>query len=201
MEFWIGGKSLSVGALGGMEISVGRVEKPHRIGGPSPLISAEAHTCEFPASWEPDIQTLRQKILVKSGHPKTIIVDSARDIDPGGHTNKFCCAKEMSDESKPNRTKKRLAAGIGLIVGLVALAAAFLSPQIAEAIDPPTPPVEEVAVDLASRIIDAAKAKATGQEYQPEAAPQQLPSRFIYPVVIGLGMIAAAFGVAAFIRS
>lgn len=107
----------------------------------------------------------------------------------------------MSDEAKPKRTKKRLTAGIGLIVGLVALAAAFLSPQIAEAIDPPTPPVEEVAVDLASRIIDAAKAKATGEEYQPAAAPQQLPSRFIYPVVVGLGMIAAAFGVAAFIRS
>ncbi|MEM9080839.1 MAG: hypothetical protein AAGC74_09130 [Verrucomicrobiota bacterium] len=107
----------------------------------------------------------------------------------------------MSDESNLKRTKKRLAAGIGLIVGLVALAAAFFSPQIAEAIDPPTPPVEVVAVDLAERIIDAAKAKATGEEYQLSAAPRQLPSRFIYPVVIGLGMIAAAFGVAAFIRS
>jgi hypothetical protein len=101
----------------------------------------------------------------------------------------------------PKGTKKRLAAGIGLIIGLVALAAAFLSPQIAEAIDPPTPPVEQVAVDLASRIIDAAKAKAIGQEYQPTAAARELPSRFIYPAVVGLGMIAAAFGIAAFIRS
>lgn len=107
----------------------------------------------------------------------------------------------MNDEPKPKRTKKRLVAGIGLIVGLVALAAALLSPQIAEAIDPPTPPLEEVAVDLASRIIDAAKAKATGEEYQTTAATRQLPSRFIYPAVVGLGMIAAAFGVAAFMRS
>ncbi|MBB5351821.1 hypothetical protein HNR46_002060 [Haloferula luteola] len=98
----------------------------------------------------------------------------------------------MSGESKPERTKNRLIAGIGMIVGLVALAAAFLSPQIAEAIDPPKPPVEEVAVDLASRIIDAAKAKAKGEEYQPAAAPRQLPSRFIYPAVVGFGMIAAA---------
>lgn len=107
----------------------------------------------------------------------------------------------MTDDSKPKPTKKRLAAGIGLIVGLVALTAAFLSPQIAEAIDPPTPPLEEVAVDFASRIIDAAKAKATGEEYQPAAAAPQSPSRFIYPAVVGLGMLAAALGIAAFMRS
>jgi hypothetical protein len=105
----------------------------------------------------------------------------------------------MTDE--PKRTKKRLAAGIGLIIGLVALTAAFLSPQIAEAINPPTPPLEQVAVDLASRIVEAAKAKATGQEYQPAAVARELPSRFIYPAVVGLGMFAAAFGIAAFIRS
>ena len=96
--------------------------------------------------------------------------------------------------------KKRLLAGIGLIVGLVAIASAFLSPNIAEAIDPPTRPVEEVAVDLASRIVDVAKAKVTGEEYQP-AAVQQLPSRFIYPTVVSLGMLAAVLGVAAFFRS
>jgi len=107
--------------------------------------------------------------------------------------------QKMTEELK--RTKKRLIASTGLIVGLVALAAAFLSPSIAEAIDPPKAAVEEVAVDLASRIIDAAKAKASGQEYQPVAAPQQLPSRFIYPVVVALGMFAAALGIAAFIRS
>lgn len=105
----------------------------------------------------------------------------------------------MTDE--PERTKKRLVAGVGLIIGLVALATAFLSPNIAEAIDPPTPPVEVVAVDLASRIFDAAKAKATGKEYHPASAAQKLPSRFIYPVVVGLGMLAATLGVAAFIRS
>lgn len=107
--------------------------------------------------------------------------------------------KNMTDE--PKRMKKCLAGGIGLILGLVALAAAFLSPQIAEAIDPPKPPLEQVAVDLASRIVEAAKAKATGEEYQPAVVSRELPSRFIYPAVVALGMIAAAFGVAAFIRS
>ncbi len=89
----------------------------------------------------------------------------------------------------------------GLVVGLVALAAAFLSPTIAEAIDPPGPPLEEVAVDLASKILDAAKAKAAGKEYQAAAAAPPLPSRFIYPAVVGLGMFAAALGVLAFARS
>lgn len=107
--------------------------------------------------------------------------------------------KDMTEE--PRRKKSRLLAGIGLVIGLVALAAAFLSPNIAEAIDPPSPPIEEVAVDLASKLIDAAKAKAAGQRYQPAAATQELPSRFIYPVVVGLGMLAAALGVAALIRS
>ena len=107
--------------------------------------------------------------------------------------------QEMSDESK--QTKKRLVAGIGLIIGLVALAAAFLSPNIAQAIDPPTPPVEEVVVDLAARVIDAAKAKATGEEYRPAAVVPEIPSRFIYPAVVGLGILAAALGVAALFRS
>jgi len=105
----------------------------------------------------------------------------------------------MSDESKP--AKKCLVAGIGLIIGLAALAAAFLSPNIAQAIDPPTPPVEEVVVDLASRVIDAAKAKAMGEEYQSAAVVPELPSRFIYPAVVGLGILAAALGVAALFRS
>ncbi|MDF1659509.1 MAG: hypothetical protein P1U58_17970 [Verrucomicrobiales bacterium] len=106
----------------------------------------------------------------------------------------------MTDDSP--ETKKRIVSGIGMILGLIALAAAFLSPHIAEAIDPPTPPIEEVTVDLASRLIDAAKAKAAGEEYQSAATPSpKLPSRFIYPFVIGLGMIAAAFGIAALIRS
>ena len=107
--------------------------------------------------------------------------------------------QNMTDESP--QTRKRLISGVGMILGLIALATAFLSPTIAEAIDPPAPPIEEVTVDLATRLIDAAKAKAAGKEYEAAVASPKLPSQFLYPLVIGLGMIAAAFGIAALIRS
>ena len=105
----------------------------------------------------------------------------------------------MTNNPKPIR--KRLIASIGLIIGLIALTAAFLSPNIAEMIDPPKQQVEEVAVDLASRIIDAAKAKATGEDYEPKGILQPRPSRFIYPTVIGLSMLAVALGIISLIRS
>ena len=55
----------------------------------------------------------------------------------------------MSNESKPK--KKRLLGGIGITIGLIALTSAFLSPSIAEAVDPPTQSLEETTVNFASR--------------------------------------------------
>jgi hypothetical protein len=52
---------------------------------------------------------------------------------------------------RPPTSKFRLFGGIGIVLGLIAIAAAFLSPWIQKKLDPPARPVEEVAVDIASR--------------------------------------------------
>jgi hypothetical protein len=98
-------------------------------------------------------------------------------------------------------TKPRLLGGIGIILGLVSIAVAFLSPWIQEQIDPPARPVEEVAVDIAAQLADAAKAKIKGEEYTPAYQRPEKASRFLFPTVIIAGMIAAGFGVAGSLRS
>ncbi len=96
---------------------------------------------------------------------------------------------------------KKLFGGIGISIGVLALAAAFLSPWIQERIDPPARPVEEVAVDMASRLASAAKAKIRGETYAPAYTPPPEPSRFLFPAVIGAGMAAVAFGALGALRS
>jgi hypothetical protein len=97
---------------------------------------------------------------------------------------------------------KRLLGGIGMILGLLALGVAFLSPKIAGMIDPPPRPIEETVVDLAGRLAAAAKAKAKGEVYEaPAVAREPLPSRFLYPGVIIAGIAAAGLGIGAAIRS
>jgi hypothetical protein len=104
------------------------------------------------------------------------------------------------DSRPPRPRQKRLLGGIGLVIGILALAAAFLSPWIAEQIDPPARPVEVVDVDFAARLAEAAKAKMKGEQYAaPAAAPK--PSRFVVPTVIGAGMFAALLGVIGGLRS
>ena len=103
--------------------------------------------------------------------------------------------------STPPTSKPRLLGGIGIILGLIAITAAFLSPWIQDAIDPPAKPVEEVAVDIASRLAHAAKSKIKGEEYTPTYQVSEKPSRFLFPTVIFAGMVAAGFGVAGSLRS
>ncbi len=93
---------------------------------------------------------------------------------------------------KPNA--KRTLAVVGAIIGMLALGAAFMSPWIASAIDPPPKPAEEVLVDMASKLKAAAEAKMSGETYQ-ASTPDKLPSAYLPPIVIGAGMLAAAFGV------
>jgi len=96
--------------------------------------------------------------------------------------------------------KERLLGAIGIVLGILALAVAFLSPWIAEQIDPPARPVEEVAVELAARLAEAAKAKVKGEQYiAPAAEPR--PSRYIFPAVVAAGMFAAFLGVMGGLRS
>lgn len=113
--------------------------------------------------------------------------------------NKSVVPEEMTN--KDAQSHKRTISGIGAFLGLIALTAAFLSPQIAKAIDPPSKPLEQIVVDSASRIVDAAKAKAAGQEYTRNTPIQKRPSRFIYPIVICLGMFAAGLGITGLLRS
>ena len=97
--------------------------------------------------------------------------------------------------------KKRTFGLIGIAAGFLALTSAFLSPWIQDAIDPPAKPIEETAVEFAGRLADAAKAKIKGEEYVPTTAAEPVPSRFLVPGVIGLGMLAAGLGILSLIRS
>jgi hypothetical protein len=97
--------------------------------------------------------------------------------------------------------KKHMLGGIGLLIGILALAAAFLSPWIAEQIDPPARAMEEGAVDFAARLADVAKAKIKGEKYIPTAITELRPSRYLAPSVIAAGMVAALLGVVGGLRS
>ncbi len=90
---------------------------------------------------------------------------------------------------------------IGIVLGFLALAGAFLSPWIQDAIDPPAKPLEERAVGFAGRLADAAKAKMKGEEYVPATAPEAKPSRFLFPGIIALGMLAMGFGLGSLLSS
>ncbi|NNC88435.1 MAG: hypothetical protein HKN82_08260 [Akkermansiaceae bacterium] len=100
-----------------------------------------------------------------------------------------------------NSPKKRTIGIIGIVAGFLALASAFLSPWIQDAIDPPAKPIEEAAVDFAARLAEAAKAKLKGEEYVPATDAEPLPSRFLVPGIIGLGMLAAGLGILSLIKS
>lgn len=101
---------------------------------------------------------------------------------------------------KEGPTKKRL--GItGVIVGFLALSGAFLSPWIQDAIDPPGKSLEESAFDLADRIAAVAKARAAGEEYISPETTGKNPSRFLFPGIIAMGMVATGFGLGSLIAS
>lgn len=104
----------------------------------------------------------------------------------------------MSADSSPGRTL----GVIGILVGFLALAGAFLSPWIQDAIDPPAKPLEETAVDFAERLTEAAAARIKGEVYEPDVATVEAkPSRFLFPAIIGLGMVAVGLGLGSLLRS
>ena len=86
----------------------------------------------------------------------------------------------------------------GIVVGLIALTAAFLSPWIVEAVSPPKP-IEESLVDFALKIKDAAVAKAKGKEYRPEKKERDIGD-FIPPSIIGVSMLAVILGVVSLVK-
>jgi hypothetical protein len=95
----------------------------------------------------------------------------------------------------PEAPKKKPFAIVGTVIGFLALVAAFLSPWIAEAIDPPPPaPPERSLIEFALTIKNAAESG----EVTPAAPRQKLPSDYLPPAVIAVGMIGAGFGLLAF---
>lgn len=98
--------------------------------------------------------------------------------------------RRMSSQEQP--AKRKSPWGLtGVIVACVALAAAFLSPWIAEAIDP-SPPLEEVVADKAVKIRDAMKAKMAGEEYVVER--EWRAGAFLPPTIIVAGLVGAGLG-------
>jgi hypothetical protein len=79
----------------------------------------------------------------------------------------------------------------GVIVACLALAAAFLSPWIAELVDP-SPPLEEIVADKAVKIKEAMQAKLSGETYVVERKFQA--GAVLPPVVIALGLGGAGLG-------
>ena len=87
---------------------------------------------------------------------------------------------------------------IGTALGVLALTCAFLSPWLIDTLAPPKPAEEEV-IDFASRLKDAAMAKAKGEKYVPVNQPKKDIGDFIPPGVIGLGMLSMTLGIVSLI--
>ena len=85
---------------------------------------------------------------------------------------------------------------VGIVIGMISLTTAFLSPWIVDLVSPPPPPIEEEAVNFALKLKDVAIAKAKGEEYVSNDAPKQKHAgQFVAPGVIAFSMIGVCFGV------
>jgi hypothetical protein len=97
---------------------------------------------------------------------------------------------------QPPRRKITRIAIAGLVLALLALAAATLSPWAIDALQPEKKPLDQVAVEVATRIKDRLAAKAKGQEYLPPAEPKKTdPSKWYTPSVIAAGVLALCIGI------
>ena len=84
----------------------------------------------------------------------------------------------------------------GLVIALLALAAAALSPWAVDALEPERKPIDEVAVEVAGRIKDRLAAKAKGKEYVPPAEVRRVNrAKWYSGGVVGAGVLAVCIGV------
>ena len=88
---------------------------------------------------------------------------------------------------------------IGIVLGIVCMSAAFLSPWISNAISPPKPAEEQI-LDFATRLKDAAAAKVKGEEYVPRHPREKDMADWIAPGVIGLSMVAMSLGIISIVK-
>ena len=98
--------------------------------------------------------------------------------------------------------RRSVVAGVGLVIALLGLIAAVLSPWILDAIEPERKPIDEVAVEFATKVKDRLIAKAKKQEYVP---PVQKDKGFDiakwYPAgTITLGLCGICLGVGGFCK-
>lgn len=84
----------------------------------------------------------------------------------------------------------------GLVIALLSLAAAALSPWVVAALAPEKKPLDQVAVEVAGRIKDRLVAKAKRQEYVAPVEPSQTDwARRYTASVIGAGVLAICIGI------
>ena len=84
----------------------------------------------------------------------------------------------------------------GLVIALLALAAAALSPWAVDALEPEAKPIDQVAAEVAGRIKDRLAAKAKGQEYVAPVEPKGVDlSKWYTGGVIAAGVLAVCIGV------
>lgn len=107
-------------------------------------------------------------------------------------------ARPTSNDS-PRRS---VVAGVGLVLAMFGLIAAVLSPWILDTIEPQRKPIDEVAVEFATKVKDRLVAKARKQEYVP---PVQADEGFDftkwYPAgTITLGLCGICLGVGGFCK-
>ncbi|WP_068141289.1 hypothetical protein [Roseimaritima ulvae] len=107
---------------------------------------------------------------------------------------------ESQDARSPS--KRSIVGGIGLAFALLGLVAAIMSPWIIDVLEPGRKPIDEAAVEVATKIKDRLIAKAKGDEYIP---PVETETGFDigkwYPAgTIALGLCGICFGIGGFCR-
>ncbi|MEX2215632.1 MAG: hypothetical protein WD768_16085 [Phycisphaeraceae bacterium] len=112
----------------------------------------------------------------------------------------------MDDNSTGNLKKRRITpVGIaGLIVALIALVGAVMSPWIIEHLEPEPRPVDEVVADAAVKIKERISANLKGEKYiAPSSATEKgLNWSKVYPAtVVGVAALAICIGVFGFVRA
>lgn len=97
----------------------------------------------------------------------------------------------------------KLFGGIGMIVGLLALAVAVGSTYLVEYLDPPPKPIEDTVADLALKISNKVKDSIIKGRVE-RTAVQKAPmpaSKYIPIIALGLGVGGIGFGIIALLRS
>lgn len=108
----------------------------------------------------------------------------------------------IESQATSSSSKRSIVGGLGLAFALLGLVAAVMSPWIMDAIAPEQKPIDEVAVEVATKIKDRLVAKAKGQEYvPPDEAETGLDIAKWYPAgPLALGLCGICLGVGGFCR-